>query len=158
MSAPRAWNLSWLDFLISIAAVFISAASVVIALQNAKTERELVAASSWPFLQASKSADFDAEGDADLAIANVGVGPAKIVSLTVFYDGQPMATGADLLRACCGLSSDPAIAAAQIDDRARYTAIGETVLRAGTDEPGCWCATHRNCRGCTRHSSRRCAS
>ena len=131
----RPSGLSRLDFLISIAAVFISAASVGIAIQNGRTERDLVAASSWPFLQVSKSAAYDSLGDADLAIANVGVGPAKIVSFTIFYDGNPVATGADLLRVCCGLSSDATAAARQIGDGAHYTTINETVLRAGADEP-----------------------
>jgi hypothetical protein len=95
-----------LDLLIALSAIFISAVSLFVAIEHGKTERDLVAASSWPFLRAIISNTYGPQGDAAIGVSNGGVGPAKLMSLEVFLDGAPVRSNRDLLRRCCGLKDE----------------------------------------------------
>lgn len=94
-----------LDAILAISAIFISLVSVVLGIENAVAMRQLVAANSWPFVNVGVS-NGNAEGGAalNLMIQNKGVGPAKIRSLEVFYDGKAMQGEDTLLRAMGGKS------------------------------------------------------
>jgi hypothetical protein len=101
---PRKTGLPRLDLVLAISAVFISGVSLYVAIEHGKTERDLVAANSWPFLQASIDAGGGASHDnIQLGLFNAGVGPAKLKWLEVFFDGAPVSSARDLLRRCCGL-------------------------------------------------------
>jgi hypothetical protein len=108
--APRRTGFRHFDVITSTAAIFISAVSLYVAIEHGKTERQLVAANVWPFLQQILSNDYDVGKDKAVAIgfSNAGVGPAKIRSYEVFYRGKPIRSALDLLRKCCGLPADPA--------------------------------------------------
>lgn len=99
-----------LDAILAISAIFISLVSVILGIENAVAMRQLVAANSWPFVNVGVS-NGNAEGGAalDLLIQNKGVGPAKIRSLEVFYDGKPMQGEDALLRAMTGDKPIPVV-------------------------------------------------
>ena len=90
----------WFDLLAASAAIFISVVTLVIAIRGERTQRGLLAANSWPFIQLSEDQGVE---DAKLDVENAGVGPAKIITFEVFYHGQPVDSAFDLLRRCCGL-------------------------------------------------------
>jgi hypothetical protein len=90
----------WFDFMAAGAAIFISVVSLVVAIRGEHTQRGLLAANSWPFVQLSEDEGLE---EAKLDVENAGVGPAKIMTFEVFYKGQPVDSAFDLLRKCCGL-------------------------------------------------------
>jgi hypothetical protein len=119
---------------LALSAIFISAVSLAVAIEHGRTERDLVAASSWPFIGAVISNQYSTEGGATLAaigVSNSGVGPAKLQSFEVFYKGQPARSGLDLLRRCCGLGPDVADIPRQLPRGDHFEITDHTVLRAG---------------------------
>lgn len=92
-----------LDIILAVSAFLISLVSVVLGIENAVAMRQLVASNSWPFVNVGVSNGNETGGAAlDLLIQNKGVGPAKIKSLEVFYEGKPMAGDQALMRAITG--------------------------------------------------------
>jgi hypothetical protein len=131
--APRRTGAKHFDVIVSVAAIFISAVSLYVAIQHGKTERDLVAANVWPFPRAILSNGYDDKGSIAIGVSNGGVGPAKIQSFELFYRGQPVSSGLDLLRKCCGLNPGKAAVKAQLPDGIRYSIVDETVLRPGEE-------------------------
>jgi len=130
---PRRTGLPWLDLALALSAIFISAVSLAVAIDHGRTERELVAASSWPFLRALYSNSWGA-GEARFAaigVSNGGVGPAKLESYQVFYNGKPAANQVDLLRRCCGLGPTPEDFAGAMHNKGMFAIVDHTVLRPG---------------------------
>ena len=95
---PRTGRL-WFDMLAALSAIIISVVSLFVSLRGEKNQHGLLSANAWPFVQLSKSL-FPTENKLD--VENEGVGPAKIYSFEVFYQGQPVASARDLLQRCCG--------------------------------------------------------
>ncbi len=100
------------DLVLPVCALFISVVSLVVAVlhgraleQMAEANARLVQANSWPFLQ-YVTANQDDSGDLviNLGVHNAGVGPAKIESFEVFWQGQPVRDNVELLQRCCGLN------------------------------------------------------
>jgi hypothetical protein len=126
---PRHTGHRWFDLILALSAIFISAVSLAVAIEHGRTERDLVAASSWPFIGAVIANQYSTEGGRSLAaigVSNSGVGPAKIESLEVFYQGKPARSGSDLLRRCCGLQP-----AGELPHGRHFEVTDRTVLRAG---------------------------
>ena len=100
---PRHTGLRVFDLAVALTAIVISVISLFVAIEHGQVERQLVAANSWPFLQAYTS-NQDDRGAAriSLNIANAGVGPAKLETLELFYRGRPVASSEALFSACCG--------------------------------------------------------
>lgn len=98
---PRPSARRWLDLAVSVAALVTSVSSIVIALQNSSSMDRLVAANSWPFPVLVNSNFENSVPEVSIALRNSGSGPAKIESFSIFYDGQPMQSWPDILRACC---------------------------------------------------------
>ena len=93
----------WSDTAMTVAALFVSAISLWVAIRTEDANEELVAASTWPFLQVQISnADPDAKLDLQFEVVNTGVGPAKIESFEVFWKDRPYRSGTGLLADCCG--------------------------------------------------------
>jgi hypothetical protein len=93
----------WSDIVLSVAALFVSAVSLWVAIRTEDANEKLVAASVWPFLQVQISnADPDTKLDLIFEVVNTGVGPAKIESFELFYNGKPYTSGNRLLADCCG--------------------------------------------------------
>ena len=131
--APRRTGRVHFDAIVSIAAIFISAVSLYVAIEHGKTERDLVAANVWPFPRAILSNGWDSHGSTAIGVSNGGVGPAKIRSLQMFYRGQPVSSGFDLLRKCCGLAPDAAAVKAAFPGGTYNSIVDETVLRPGEE-------------------------
>lgn len=102
---PRKVGHRWLDLILAGSAILISVVSVSVAVHHGHVQEELVAANSWPFLR-YEHGNFsdDDEAIVNMAIRNVGVGPALLKTLRVSYDGKPVLTRMDLLTRCCGFS------------------------------------------------------
>jgi hypothetical protein len=138
---PHRTGHRWGDLSIALAAILMSMVSLFVAIGHGRTmERmadanaRLVAANSWPFLQYDTSnLRTDGSPALTLAVANVGVGPARIESLEIWWHDQPVASAEALLEACCG--AHPAPAGSPRDDprRTRYSQglVASRVLRAG---------------------------
>jgi hypothetical protein len=130
--APRRTGFRHFDVITSIAAIFISAVSLYVAVEHGKTERQLVAANVWPFARAILNNGGSADGLIQIGVSNGGVGPAKIRSFELFYRGQPVSSELDLMRKCCDLPGDPAaVKAALPAGTFEYSLVDETVLRPG---------------------------
>jgi hypothetical protein len=122
-----------LDLALALAAIFISGVSLYVAIEHGRTERDLVAANSWPFLRPANSNDYGPDHDLEFGVSNGGVGPAKVKSFEVFYQGAPVTDPHDLLRRCCGLSTDPAVIKRQISNAFVTSALENQVIRPGED-------------------------
>ena len=133
--APRRTGHLHFDAIVSLAAIFISAVSLYVAIEHGKTERDLVAANVWPFPRAILSNGYDSKGSVAIGVSNGGVGPAKIRSFELFYRKQPVSSGLDLLRKCCGLAPGPLAIKAAFPNGTSNSIVDETVLRPGEDNP-----------------------
>ena len=123
---------SKLDLIFALSAIFISAVSLFVAIEHGKTERDLVAASSWPFLREILANEYGTDKEVAIGVSNGGVGPAKLKYLEVFYDGVPITSDLDLLRRCCGLKTETMKSQLPQGGVVRSVA-DETVLRPGED-------------------------
>jgi len=124
---PHKTGHRWLDSALALCAIFISVTSLAVAIHHGRTmERmaqanaRLVAANSWPYLQFVRSNGLvpsnlaglalpaQAEFSTSWSIVNAGVGPARIESFELFWQGRRVHTIRDLISACCspGNSSD----------------------------------------------------
>ena len=102
-----------IDFVVPVAALFVSFVSILIAWYSASIEKQMaqqnermVQASSLPHLNSSVGSMDRTDGTKQvvLRIANGGVGPAEIRSVEMFFDGRPMRNITELLQSCCGIS------------------------------------------------------
>ena len=99
---------SWLDLLLGVSAVSISFISLFLAIANGRAMERLVQANSWPHVQISfSSANADGTPHVHLDIANKGVGPARIETLEVSYDGVPMESPRAMLNAMLNRTTVP---------------------------------------------------
>ncbi len=116
-----------IDVLVGGVAILLSVISLIVAIQNERTQRELVAASSWPFVQV----EFDATSSEDdtISLIDTGVGPAKIESFEMFYRGHLVDSPFALLQQCCGLSTDVAVERTQLSNGILIGSSHDIVLR-----------------------------
>jgi hypothetical protein len=128
---PRRHHRRHFDIIVSLSAIFISAVSLFVAIEHGKTERDLVAANSWPSLQQVSSTGYDDKGTIALGVYNAGIGPAKVKTFEMFYKGQPVNSPGDLLRRCCGVAPGPEALKAALPHGFSYSLVDETVLRPG---------------------------
>jgi hypothetical protein len=131
---PRHTGMRWFDLVLALSAIFISAVSLAVAIEHGRTERDLVAASSWPFLRAVLSNQFDegpGQTSAAIGVSNGGVGPAKLESFEVFYRGVAMNSGIELLGRCCGLGPTVEDVKRQLPHGFHFEFTDHTVLRPG---------------------------
>jgi hypothetical protein len=78
-----------LDITLAVSAVFISLVSLFLAIQHGRVMERMVEASTWAFVTVDfANADpVTFEPHTRLVMVNKGVGPAKIESLELFYNG-----------------------------------------------------------------------
>jgi len=113
---PRKIGHKWFDLSITLCVLFISASSLVIALVHSRTlERmadanaRLVETNSWPFLGYGTGNSGGKNGSAiEMRISNDGVGPAKIESVELKWNGVARRNALEFLQACCGYRDDRA--------------------------------------------------
>lgn len=99
---PKRRRRNWVEVSAAVCAVAISAASLFIAVrQNALMEKQ-ISASTWPVLEFGSS-NLDEQNNAEISfeIRNAGLGPAKVRSFQVSYDGKPITNSRQLIEACC---------------------------------------------------------
>jgi len=131
---PRHTGHRWFDLILALSAIFISAVSLAVAIEHGRTERDLVAASSWPFVRELMDNEYGGGEDprsAAIGVSNGGVGPAKLESFEVFYRGAPVGSGLELLRRCCGLGPTDEDVKRQLPHGFHYSLTDHTVLRPG---------------------------
>lgn len=133
--APKRTGRPHFDAIASITAIFISAVSLYVAIEHGKTERELVAANVWPFPRAILSNGYNNTTSIAIGVSNGGVGPAKIRSYELFYRGQPVSSGLDLLRKCCGLADGREAVKTAFPNGTSNSIVDESVLRPGEENP-----------------------
>jgi hypothetical protein len=123
----------WMDIAAATGALIISVVSLWVAITNGHTNKQLVAANSWPFLQmTSGNSDEQRNPIISLAVQNAGVGPAKVETFEVFWGDKPMKSSRELLRACC--SYPPNRSAPDMERDSLY--IGSNRLAANVIRPG----------------------
>jgi hypothetical protein len=96
----------WIDLVVPLSALAVSVISLAIAIHHghamqkmADENARLVQANSWPLLQfATGNANDEGEPEITLKIENAGVGPAKLISLEMYYGDQPIRTPRDLVQ------------------------------------------------------------
>lgn len=128
---PRHTGRGWLDLLLALSAIFISVVSLAVAIEHGRTDRQLVAANSWPFLQVN--ARISDTAGMRFWLVNEGIGPAKLETFQMLYDGRPVASVTTLLERCCGLSADKAIQARQLPGGINTIRVNQKVFRPGQE-------------------------
>jgi hypothetical protein len=106
---PAHTGRRWLDMSLALSAMFISVVTLIVAIGHGRTmERmadantKMVEANSWPFISFNTH-DINEQGKADvrLTLTNEGIGPARIETFELWWNGQPMSSYKALLEACC---------------------------------------------------------
>jgi hypothetical protein len=126
----------WIDLALALSAMFVSVVSLVVAVRHGQAMDRLVAANSWPFL--TYATDNEGSGGRrliTLKVENAGVGPARLQTFEVWWQGQPVASADELLTRCCMLQSRTPLALADV--RALNLTVGivaPAVLRAGAEQ------------------------
>ena len=97
---------------------------------------DLTLANSWPLLMYSTD-NMDPQGNRriSLKIENDGIGPARVQTFEVWWQGQPVSTGPELLGRCCMTDATTPLDSATA--RSLNLVIGQVasrVIRAGEAE------------------------
>lgn len=137
---PHRTGHNWFDIAVAIGLLFVSISSLYVAVQSHTTLEEmveankhlveankrLVEANSWPYLgYGTGNTGGPRDNAIEMRITNDGVGPAKIETAELKWNGKAQRTAPDFLRACCGYKSDPA------HERLWRDILTGRVLRAG---------------------------
>jgi hypothetical protein len=99
---PTPSRRSVIELSVACAALVASIASLFIARHQAQVMDRQLAASVWPLLEFTRSS-MTAEGTrrASLRLRNTGIGPLRIRSFRVTYDGKLLGGGSELIEQCC---------------------------------------------------------
>jgi hypothetical protein len=130
---PRHTGRRWLDLTLALCAMFVSVVSLIVAVRHGVTMDRLVAANSWPFLwYGTDNQGPDGTHRITLKVENAGVGPARIETFEVWWEGQPVASADELLARCCMPQPRAPLTLAEV--RSLNLSLGivaPAVLRAG---------------------------
>lgn len=138
---PPLLDRHWAESALAIGAVIIAAVSLWMAYDTERTNRELVASQSWPYIQLYESDASDpGERVMSLVITNNGIGPAKLESFELFWKGEPQRNPFHLLQACCAQAQSGAGQPVDLATLRRDVAISTSadegiVVRAGQTIP-----------------------
>jgi hypothetical protein len=128
-----------LELAVALAALVTSVTSIWLSLSQGDDMARLVQAQSWPYLEyeSSNTADNGAP-EIDISVRNAGVGPAKVKSVSISYEGKPVRGWAALVAACCVPKETPREALnlpALTDNRMISGKLISRVLRASDSVP-----------------------
>ena len=138
---PSLLDRHWAESALAIGAVIIAAVSLWVAFDSERTNRELVASASWPFVELVSDESTAEPRVLRLGIANDGIGPAKLESFELYWQGKPQRSPWQLLQSCCAGGQTAAgqpgsIQALRADTDHLLTASDQgIVLRAGKTIP-----------------------
>jgi hypothetical protein len=92
----------WLDLIVGASAIMIAVISLAVALRQSHIMERQLAASVWPYLQYDTSnATEGSEKVISFGVENVGVGPARVHSISLRYNDKPIRNVNELWTACC---------------------------------------------------------
>ncbi len=101
-TARRRTGVPWLDVVVGASAMLIATISLVVALRQSQIMEKQLAASVWPYLQyGTSNGTDDGKQVIRFEVENVGVGPARVHSVSLLYDGKPLHNLRELVTACC---------------------------------------------------------
>jgi hypothetical protein len=128
---PSIFSRHWAESALSIFAVIIAAISLWIAIDTERTNRQLVAEAAWPFVHVYTSGGSSPQLPLTLSIANAGIGPAKIETLELFWNGKAYRNAVDVLKDCCDYKTPHSDQLPAEDIPLSTSDVPGTVLRAG---------------------------
>jgi hypothetical protein len=137
---PSLLDRHWAESALAIGAVIIAAVSLWVAFDSERTNRELVASASWPFVEFTSNESPAQPRLLRLEISNDGIGPAKLESFELFWQGRPQRSPWQLLQSCCAQGKTAAgepgsLQALHADPDLRTASDQGIVLRAGKTIP-----------------------
>src|SRR5579872_4520170 len=95
---PSLLDRHWAESVLAIGAVIIAAVSLWVGFDSERTNRELVASASWPFVGFySTSAQNSTSSVRSFELINQGIGPAKLESFELFWKGRAQSSPWQLL-------------------------------------------------------------
>src|SRR5215469_2482793 len=99
---PSLLDRHWAESILAIGAVVIAAVSLWVAYDSERTNRQLVASASWPFIGLySMEPTANAQPRVlSFVLTNQGIGPAKLESFELFWDGRAQSSPWQLLQNC----------------------------------------------------------
>src|ERR1700757_2331057 len=98
LQPTRRWR-ELVDPFLALVAVVVSGISLWVAIGTEQANRRMVAAASWPLLQADTSS---LHSTITFSVLNGGVGPAKLKTFELFWNGKAYPGAHALLSVCCG--------------------------------------------------------
>lgn len=99
--ALAAGGPSWIELSVALTALVVSVASLFVARHQARVMDRQLAASVWPLVEYGTSNTRGDQPYITLGLRNMGVGPTRVRSLRLSYEGRPVRNAVGLLRACC---------------------------------------------------------
>lgn len=141
---PSLLDRHWAESALAIGAIVIAGVSLWVAFDTERTnqelvasERQLVAANSWPFVEVGENDSSWGGGPGiSLVIMNSGIGPAKLETFELSWKGKPQHGPRDFLLTCCMQSGQSHTeAAAQIESILGVGSPSGVVMRAGQMRP-----------------------
>lgn len=160
---PSLLDRHWAESVLAIGAVIIAGVSLWVGFDAERTNRELVASASWPYIEVYESDTATDPRLMKLTISNDGIGPAKLETFELFWKGKPQSNPLELLRACCtqavqgsGRAADLAALQREIDletssDEGIVIRAGERLpflrLTRNTADSSIWDALHNEFNG-----------
>ena len=104
---PKHTGHRWLDISLSLCAFAVSLISLWIAVHHGKTMERLVASNSYPNIDVENGNSYkDGKDSVFLRLNNTGVGPARLRTVAITFDGKPVRNLQEMLKQCCGLDED----------------------------------------------------
>jgi hypothetical protein len=116
---PHGTGFRWLDIGLALSAFIVSLSSLWLTVHNAHTMERLVTSNSYPNIDRNFGNEFDFQDGRGtrsalyLSLNNTGVGPARLRSIELSYDGKPAASLRAVLDICC--TEEPATALPKTD-------------------------------------------
>ena len=104
---PHGTGVRWLDMSLALSAFVVSLSSLWLTVHNAHTMERLVTSNSYPNIDFNFGNQFDFEDGRGvrpalyLSLDNSGIGPARLRSVELSFEGKPAATLNALVGICC---------------------------------------------------------
>jgi len=99
----KRWRSISAEALIAVSALMVSVVSLGVGIYQGYLNAQMVAAASWPYLTFDTGNVDGQESRLLFSLSNGGVGPARIQTFQLFFDGKPVGDFPDLMKACCGI-------------------------------------------------------